>query len=252
MFMTRPSQFRNNKSDIMTSNYIPPQFGLNGFNCPHCGFYAQQKWYDSISLSKFMGYATPGSKQLHEGSYQYYPGQIENISFSICSKCEEDGKSEKYAIWINEKMVYPNFSIAPLPAEDMPQDVKNDFLEAREIANKSPRAAAALLRLALEKLVTDHLEAEGSNINQRIGDLVERGLSSQIQKALDSVRVIGNEAVHPGQMNLKDDSETAVALFKLLNFIVEKTITESKEIDQIYNILPENKKEGIINRDKAK
>lgn len=223
----------------MKIGYVSPEYWLDAFNRPHCGAYAHQKWFNKASLSK----GNP-----HEG-FTHYGKPVKSIAFSICSKCEKEGK---YAIWINKKMVYPTFSVAPLPTEDMPKDIKNDFLEAREIVNKSPRAAAALLRLALEKLVTDYLKAEGSNISQRIGDLVKKGLPEQTQKALDSVRVIGNEAVHPGQMNLKDDSETAVALFKLLNFIVEKTITESKEIDQIYNILPENKKEGIINRDKAK
>lgn len=221
----------------MKTDYVAPTLKLDAFHCPHCESYAHQTWFRAVltEVSPF-----------NPDAITKYRDLIENLEISICSKCTN------YSIWINEKMVYPDLSTAPSPVEDMPEDVKNDFLEAREIVNKSPRAAAALLRLALEKLVTDHLEAEGSNINQRIGDLVKKGLPSQIQKALDSVRVIGNEAVHPGQMDLKDDTETSIALFKLLNFIVEKTITESKEIDQIYNILPENKKEGIINRDKAK
>lgn len=233
-------------------DYVPPSFGIDAFHCPHCETFAHQKWYDSIHLSKFIRNRFEGSNQIDEHSYEDYLGSIHDVSFSICSKCEKDGKDEKYVIWINKKMVYPKFSVAPLPAEDMPKDVKKEYLEAREIVDESSRAAAALLRLALEKLVTDNLKAEGRDLDKKIGYLVSKGLPERIQKSLDSVRVIGNEAVHPGQMNLKDDSETTIALFKLLNFIVEKMITESKEIDQIYSILPENKKEGIENRDKRK
>jgi len=39
---------------------------------------------------------------------------------------------------------------------------------------------------------------------------------------MDSLRVIGNNAVHPGEMDLTDDTEAASALFNLLNFVVEE------------------------------
>lgn len=170
---------------------------------------------------------------------------INNLVYCFCSRCD------KYSLWIDEKMIYPHLSIAPFPVEDMPENVKKDFLEAREIVNKSPRAAAALLRLALQKLMP-HLEEEGKNLNKDIGNLVKKGLSPKIQKTLDSVRVIGNDAVHPGQMNLDDNIEIAINLFKLLNIIIEEMITKPKEIDLIFDSLPEDKKTGIINRDKAK
>ena len=38
-------------------------------------------------------------------------------------------------------------------------------------------------------------------------------------------------------------------LFKLVNFIANKLITEPKEIDELYNSLPANKLEGINKRD---
>jgi hypothetical protein len=43
---------------------------------------------------------------------------------------------------------------------------------------------------------------------------------------LDSVRVIGNDAVHPGVMELRDDKELVLKLFRILNIIVEETITD--------------------------
>ena len=62
--------------------------------------------------------------------------------------------------------------------------------------------------------------------------------------------MIGNEAVHPGVLDLRDDKETALALFSLVNFIIEKMISEPKEIDAIYASLPANKIKGIESRDK--
>ena len=45
------------------------------------------------------------------------------------------------------------------------------------------------------------LGQSGNNINEDIKALVESGLDPRVQKALDAVRVVGNNAVHPGQMD---------------------------------------------------
>ncbi len=130
----------------------------------------------------------------------------------------------------------------------MPEDVKEDYEEARLVVEVSPRSAAALLRLALQKLMK-HLGESGKNLNDDIANLVKKGLPEKIQKALDAVRVIGNNAVHPGELDLRDDKETALALFDLLNMIVEVMITQPKKVNEIYDKLPKGAKEAIEKRD---
>lgn len=63
------------------------------------------------------------------------------------------------------------------------------------------------------------------------------------------MRVIRNDAVHPGTIDLRDDLETVNKLFRLVNFIAYKTITEPAEVDAIYNGLPADKLAGIARRD---
>jgi len=69
---------------------------------------------------------------------------------------------------------------------------------------------------------------KGENINDDIASLVKKGLPPTIQKSLDIVRVTGNNAVHPGEMNLKDDIETAASLCQLINLIADVMIIKPK------------------------
>ena len=62
-------------------------------------------------------------------------------------------------------------------------------------------------------------------------------------------RVTGNDAVHPGQININDDPIVAAKLFQLVNVIVENLISLPAEIDTIYDSLPETKREAVKKRD---
>jgi len=89
----------------------------------------------------------------------------------------------------------------------------------------------------------------GKDLNTDIGSLVKKGLSPKTQKALDVVRVIGNESVHPGQIDLSDDPATTTKLFELINIIADTMITHHKEIDKLFDSLPDAKKAAIQKRD---
>jgi hypothetical protein len=132
----------------------------------------------------------------------------------------------------------------------LPEEIRADYDEARRIIDRSPRGAAALLRLCVQKLC-HHLGESGQNVNSDIASLVKKGLNPKIQKSLDIVRVIGNEAVHPGTMDLRDSPETAATLCGLINVIAETMISQPKTIDQLYDQLPPEKREHIEKRDKT-
>jgi len=131
----------------------------------------------------------------------------------------------------------------------LPPEVKADFEEASRIVNLSRRGAAALLRPAIQKPCST-LEPN-KKLNEAIGSLVKKGLNVQIQQALDIVRVIGNNAVHPGEINLQDDKTTAVRLFELVNLIAEQMISQPKHVKAMFDSLPETAREQIERRDKS-
>ena len=149
----------------------------------------------------------------------------------------------------NGELKYPEPAFA-VPEKEMPEDVKILFEEAASISNRSPRAACALLRLAIEQLCND-LNVIGDNIDAKIASLVKRGLTEDLQKALDVVRVVGNNAVHPGQIYFDvDDISTANMLFGLVNIITRRLISEPNSIQSFYNNLPKTIKEHVAKRDK--
>ena len=137
---------------------------------------------------------------------------------------------------------------APQASKEMPDMIKKDYDEARLVFSNSSRSAAALLRLVIQKLCIE-LGEKGKNINDDIASLVKKGLPDKIQQGLDVVRVIGNNAVHPGVIDVDDNHEMVLGLFKIVNLIVETMITTPKEINEMYQNLPESAKKQINSRD---
>jgi len=209
--------------------YVAPERGAQACTCPFCGVLAKRENYSSQYLSL-------GGNTAYSGT--------DWLSTSICEHCSEA------IIWRNAEMIFPRASSAPTPNEDMPADVKADYLEASSISTASPKASAALLRLAIQKLCI-HLGGEGKNINEDIGTLVKKGMSPKIQQALDIVRVVGNNAVHPGQISV-DKAEDVAQLFTLVNLIVEAMISTPKKIQSMYDALPSGAREAIAKRDAPK
>jgi Domain of unknown function (DUF4145) len=96
------------------------------------------------------------------------------------------------------------------------------------------------------------LGEKGDNINEDIGSLVKKGLEIEIQQALDVVRVVGNNAVHPGTIDLKDDAGIALALLQLINLVVERRIATQKRIGEMFANLSPGAREQIEKRDGSK
>lgn len=207
----------------MAIPFTPPSFRTTSFNCPHCNAFSRQVWKEA---------------SYYEGGYN----SLDDLDLCFCTHCG------KYSIWLNGIMINPEDSVVDPVNQDLSSDIQADYNEAASIMQRSPRGAAALLRLVVQK-VCIQLGKDGKDLNQDIGQLVKEGLPVKVQLALDTVRVIGNEAIHPGQMDLKDDQATAVHLFKLVNFIAEKMITEPKTVDELFGKVPEGKKQQISQRD---
>ncbi|MCY7770670.1 DUF4145 domain-containing protein [Bacillus haynesii] len=234
---------------------IQPLFHLAAFNCPNCGVLAPQKWFE-ISQPNILAQRIVGemvNENRLNGPSAYVNGEPVMISkpwhleISICSHCE------RYVIWENKKMIYPFKTELPEPHKDMHENVKKIYEEAMLVYKHSPRAAAALLRLAIETMIPqlDGYNIKKAKINTMIGELVKKDIPTHIQQGLDAIRVYGNEGIHSGEINLNEDPETVMFLFDLINIMVEELITRKSQIKSFYAKLPIDKIKGIINRDKT-
>ena len=253
-----------------------PAVTETAFNCPHCGVLTTQYWYKVFVAPNGEEYRLPNlpnqeiideikknkdipaeqrekflvrsgrmllGKPFIESSKDspLNPPKLYNCNISSCYNCKEP------ALWVHDKLVYPNEKIDIQPNQDMPENVKVLFDEAREIVSGSPRGAAALLRLSIQYLCIE-LGKKGNNLDADIASLVTKGLNPVVQKSLDVLRVIGNNSVHPGKIYLEDQKATAIELFSLVNIICEQMISQPKKVEELFDRLPEEKKDYIEKR----
>lgn len=168
---------------------------------------------------------------------------VMNLMLSECFSCK------RIAVWEDKTLIHPQASSAQPPHEDMPDEVKKIYNEAAAISQRSPRAAGALLRLALEKLAI-HSGAKPAKLYKMIGELTKGNLDKSLQKAMDILRHYGNDAVHaPAEIVENEVSGEDRVYFWLLNYLARSLISEPNEIDGIFDDLPESVKAGVRKRD---
>jgi len=219
-------------------NFTAPTFKSEAFHCPYCGTFSHMTWECLVSGD--------GGRQKFTFCHE-----------ATCSKCNENSlwRVTDYSDYGDfrkdnaAEMIYPDSGATALPEEDMPEDVCVDYIEASRIFSKSPRGAAALLRLALQKLCV-HLGQSGKNINKDLRCLAaDNIIPPLVIRVADTVRITGNNAVHPGEMSDEDFDHVASKMFDLINFIVKKGISEPKELEALYSLTPEAPRKSAEEKD---
>ena len=199
----------------MEIKYVKPEFHAAAFTCLHCGAYAHQEWSKVFFVEKDL----PVGKA-HD--------VVANVA--LCQACGN------ISLWgLRGDILFPSENMSgPIPNADMPECVAQLYKEAMSIYMQSPRAACALLRLSVERLCF-HLVHTSGILKEKIGNLISvKQLPDSVFQALELVRLVGNKAVHPGEIQLDvDDKDTAIALMKLLNYITAYTITLPTSINNM-------------------
>lgn len=203
--------------------YVKPGFRQESFTCPHCNCFSEHRWRYIQVNNSFESDTT--------------------ATTSWCLRCRQ------YCFWQEQRLVWPLKSGIPDPIDGCPEQIKQVYNEARAIFTHSPRASSALLRLAIQ-LVCVEKGLPGRDLNADIGALVKNGLSVQIQQSLDLVRVVGNNAVHPGQIVIEDNKDHIEKFFGLVNLIVDMLIVQPAKVSAMFaTLVPSGQQQQIASRD---
>jgi len=155
-----------------------------------------------------------------------------DLNMAFCQHC--DG----FTLWLGDAMIYPRVGEAPPPHEEMPPRIRELYEEARGVLPASPRASAALLRVALEGL----LEEAGYR-QQRLADRLEKAredgkLSADTYKLAEVLRYAGNAAAHYEPWKIdpsqgEEDREMVRNLFAFVNEVTEELIAKPRRLEEM-------------------
>lgn len=230
---------------------VYPKLNDKSFKCLCCNITTTHSWSDHVvALSaerinslELSDHADKKEviKYVRGESYLSYEKNIvvDDVYVTVCHHCE------KPTIWLDDnqtlKPVLPSDNQYPSPSDKMPQKVKDVYNQAGSIADKSPRAANALLRSAIEELMCIIVETPG-DLNLMIEDAYNKNIiTAHIKESLHSIRLLGNNTLHPNQIRIEDDVDTN-DIFNIINHIVDVTLHHSEVIENIQNIDSKNKK----------
>lgn len=136
--------------------------------------------------------------------------EVESYAIQQCPSCHEvivirsegsgwkDGQGEIHVIETrSEEVIYPpaeEFVVA----DEVPDEYRNDLVEARSALSFSAKASAALSRRLLQKTLREVLGIKKRDLSLEIDDFVEStNAPSYLTGAVDAIRQVGNFAAHP-------------------------------------------------------
>lgn len=217
------------------------------FVCPYCG--KEQAFSNSNMDSVLGGYANSYRDRqpfwIKHDVYLYHI-QCNNRKCNKIIVIAYSGQIDKQWDLIPENVhkIYPDY---------IPIQIRDDYTEASSIMEKSPKAAATLLRRCLQGMIHDFWNIHEKNLNAEISQLQGKISATQWQ-AIDGLRSIGNIGAHmENDVNLIIDIELAEALKlqKLIELLLEKWYIDRYEEEKLYAEIiqtAEQKQDGRIKK----
>lgn len=204
---------------------------MNGFQCPYCSMYMSvgngtmsQRW---PSFQNDRGVSINGTDE-----------SCIQITFYECPNCS------KYTILAKgagERVKGVSTLINPLSLakhfpDYIPLAIREDYQEACDIVNLSPKASATLSRRCLQGMIRDFYNINENNLAKAIQKL--EGIIPNTQwKVIDGVRRIGNIGAHMEKdIDLIIDIEPneAEKLVKLIEHLLEQWYVNRHNQEQLY------------------
>lgn len=199
--------------------------------CPRCGAPNALDWFPLIQNMTAYGheltFSAYGVDQLDFAKVGKVVEFIDPMVFrsGVCRSCGQ------VVIYKGLDLAYPIPKGIP-PVDCMPDAAKEVFRESQDIIELSPRAACAMLRICVERMV-NAAEAKGDNLAQKIESL---NLPPKLTKLAHACRLVGNDAVHNAVIDFSIGSKEAKVvsgvLTRFANRIAEELFGLAAEADE--------------------
>ena len=210
---------------------ITIDFDKKTYVCPYCG--CKQAYSSDCCYSSSIGYRFAYFKRSTEETkcdIEVYHIKCNNEN---CQKITVVAKS--LSIKGKQWDIFPENIYKQFP-DYIPQQIRDDYEEASSIINRSPKAAATLLRRCLQGMIHDFWGIHEKNLNAEITALKPQLQASQ-WNAVDGLRKIGNIGAHMEadvNMIIDIDYKEAIKLQKLIELLLEKWYISRHEEELLY------------------
>jgi hypothetical protein len=164
--------------------------------CPHCAIYFHDNW-DIHYMDRGSGLVT--STDTGSGVYWYYRS-------ALCPECGDVtieiarhyGRETIGEVW---RQVYPIGASRGPVSQEVPTDIAQDYIEARNVLPISSKASAALSRRCLQNMLHAH-NYKAKDLAKEIDLLLnetdpKKALPHKLRETVDGIRNFGNFSAHP-------------------------------------------------------
>ena len=225
---------------------IEIDFYKQTFTCPYCG---RQQAFSYAKIQK-----TTISYHDEFGRGACIPDESAIAIYYIhCSNAD----CEKLIITGHFLVSGKQFDILPrqvhkLYPDYIPQQIRDDYAEAADIIELSPKAAATLFRRCLQGMIHDFWNIKDKNLYAEISQLKNK-VSASMWNALDGLRKIGNIGAHmETDVNLIIDIDVSEAkkLKKLIELLFDKWYITRHDEEELYNDITDTSNKKQAEREK--
>lgn len=224
---------------------IEIDFNKQTFTCPYCGRQQAFSYANMEHSVNSFSEGLCGKKSLDSEKIDVYHICCSNDSCKriiILGRFLKSGRQFDILPQYVHK-IYPDY---------IPKQILDDYTEAADIIELSPKAAATLFRRCLQGMIHDFWNIKDKNLYAEISQLKNK-VSASMWNALDGLRKIGNIGAHmETDVNLIIDIDVSEAkkLKKLIELLFDKWYITRHDEEELYNDITDTSNKKQAEREK--
>lgn len=224
---------------------IEIDFNKQTFTCPYCGRQQAFSYANMEHSVNSFSEGLCGKKSLDSEKIDVYHICCSNDS---CNRIIISGRFLKSGRQFD---ILPQY-VHKIYPDYIPKQILDDYTEAADIIELSPKAAATLFRRCLQGMIHDFWNIKDKNLYAEISQLKNK-VSASMWNALDGLRKIGNIGAHmETDVNLIIDIDVSEAkkLKKLIELLFDKWYITRHDEEELYNDITDTSNKKQAEREK--